>query len=639
MKNREILLNKEQIEAINTTKGNLLILASAGTGKTTTIVERYVNLVENHKFNPNEIMMTTFTNKAAKDMVEKIRKRTDKIPFYVGTMHYLFLKIIRENAEKLSINPNFTLLTEENDKKKIIRDILTGRNIDPATNNVNYLLSRIEKSKNRGINAEDLGDNLDLGDEDKLIEEEIAGGEFVTVNSNVKMLSNYVYKKYQERLKELNKLDFDDILLYAYLLFDKNNEIRKSYQTKLKAIMVDEAQDLNIVQRNILELLQDDNLCLIGDDCQNIYSWRGTSNEFIFNFDKSCKKIVLKENYRSSEEIINNVNRIIDSITFKIDKKLNCTRKGGESIKIKEFNEFKDEISFTAFKIKNLLSKKEFPENIAILFRTNRMGKQIERVFRKNNIPCHLSKSIGFFEREEIKDILSFIKLKLNHDSLFEFERLLNLVEGVGKKRIEQLQEIANNEKINIFDSLKHLDELDSNMQIKEKLSKLKLLLDNQNNNPIESFIKFFNYKKELEKKYSSDPEKIDDKIENINVLSELIKDYDFNDLGIRDFLDSLIDMERKEKNKDKVVLTTIHSAKGLEWKYVYLLGCNETILPSYRGKLNKIKKDDELRLFYVAVSRTKDFLTLTYSLNHDYKELEPSQFLEIIKGDFEDED
>lgn len=631
-----MLLNKEQIEAINTISGNLLILASAGTGKTTTIVERYVNLVEKHNFNPNEIMMTTFTNKAAKDMVEKIRKRTHKIPLYIGTMHSLFLRIIRENTKILDINPNFTLLTEESDKKKIIKGILAEKNIEPTTNNILYLLNRIAKFKNRGINADDLDENASL-EEGNLIEEEIEGGDFVQVHSNIKNLSNYVYKKYQDKLKELNKLDFDDILLYTYLLLNKNKELREHYKNMLKAIMVDEAQDLNVVQRNILELLQNNNLCLIGDDCQNIYSWRGASNEFIFNFDKSHKKIVLEDNYRSSKEIIKNVNKIIDSMAFKIDKKLNYTREGGESIKIKEFNEFNDEIFFITSEVKKLLHKKELPEEIAVLFRTNRIGKQVERAFRKNKIPCHLSRAKGFFEREEIRDILSFIRLRINHNSILDFERLLGLVEGVGKSKIEQLKEISKKEGINIFNSLNYLDRLSANIQTKERLSSLKSLLSDKNHNPLNSFLKFFNYEQKLAEKYFSEPEKVEDKLENIGVLKELILDYEFNDSGIREFLDSLMEIEKKEKDKNKVILTTIHSAKGLEWKYVYLVGCNETILPFYRGKLSKIKRDDELRLFYVAVSRTKDFLTITHSINHNYRELEPSQFLDIIEEGSDD--
>ncbi len=630
----KILLNPEQVDAINTSEGNLLILASAGTGKTTTIVERYVNLVENQGISPNQIMMTTFTNKAAKDMIGKIKKKTDKLPYFIGTMHSLFLKILRDHAEKLNINSNFTLLTEESDKKKLVKLVLLEKNIEPTKNNISYLLRRIEQFKNRGINSDDLDEVLDA-EEEKLVEEEIEG-EFVRVTSSIKRLANFVYKKYQQKLRSLNKLDFDDILLFIYILLDKNKELREEYKNKFKAIMVDEAQDLNIVQRNILELLQSNNLCLIGDDCQNIYAWRGSSNEFIFSFDKSHKKIVLKDNHRSSRNIISNVNKIIDEIAFKIDKKLVCTREDGEVIRIREFRSSRDELSFVAFEIKKLLQSQEKPEDIAILFRTNKIGKQMERILRKNKIPCHLSRAKGFFEREEIRDILSFIKLKINPKSFLDFERLLGLVEGVGKSKLEVLSKIALKEKIDVRGSLDYLDKINLKESTKKSLESLNSILKDNSINPVLSFLNFFEYKLKLEKKYHDTPEKIEDKLENIGILEEFVKDYEFSELGIREFLDSLIDLERKENDKNKIVLTTIHSAKGLEWKHVYLVGCNENILPSYRGSLSKIKRDDELRLFYVAVSRAKDFLTITYSLFKDFENFEPSQFLEIIEGDFE---
>ena len=634
----KIQLNSEQIEAVNTIKGNLLILASAGTGKTTTIVERYVNLVENHKINPEEIMMTTFTNKAAKDMIEKIKKKTKKLPAYIGTMHSLFLRILRENYDKLPIKPNFTLLTEENDKNKIIKQILEKKRIELTNNNVSYFANRIKIFKNRGISHDDLEENPDLDDKEIDFEEEIEGGEFVHVNSKIKKLSNYVYKEYQRILKESNMLDFDDILLFTYSLLSKEEKIREFYMNNLKSIMVDEAQDLNVVQRNILELLQNDNLCIIGDDCQNIYTWRGASNELIFNFDKAHKKIVLKDNYRSTKTLIENINRIIGSLASKIDKNLQCTREEGNKIKIKEFYNFEEETSFIADEAKRLLRKKESAGDIAVLFRTNNLGKQTERVFRKNKIPCHLSRSKGFFDREEIRDVLAFLRLKINPSSVLEFERVLNLVGGVGKSKIEKLKEIYEKNKMPIRESLSCLNLLNTNLQVKENLAKLNILLKDEKQNPIESFLRFFNYKHNLDKKYNLDPNKIEDKQENINILIELFKEYNPTLKGISDFLDSLIEIGKKEKDKGKVILSTIHSAKGLEWKHVYLAGCNETILPFYKNDLSSIKRDDELRLFYVAVSRAKDFLTITYSLTSNWRDLEPSQFLEIIEGDFEDE-
>jgi len=629
----QILLNGEQMKAVNTIKGNLLILASAGTGKTTTIVERYINLVENCNIKPDEIMMTTFTKKAANDMVEKIKKRTKKLPKYIGTMHSLFLKILRDNCEKISIDPNFTLLTEENDKKKIIRETLNKRGIKNDSGNIFYFLGRINGFKSRGITAESLGESLGLESEG---EEEIEG-EVISVNKDIKKHAIGVYKEYQETLKNSNSLDFDDILLKTYQLLNEDNGVREYYSDKFRMIMIDEAQDLNVVQRNILELLQNDNLCIIGDDCQNIYSWRGASNDLIFKFDKKHKKIILKDNYRSTREIINAVNKIIKSFAFKIDKDLNCTREQGNQVSIRDFYSFSEEIEFLISEVERLLKNKTKHEDIAILFRTNNLGKQIERWFRRNKIPCHLSRSMGFLDREEIRDIIAFLRLKANPHSLIEFERISKLIEGFGNAKLEQLKLISHKNNCSILDSLNYLDQINLNSELKTRIAKLRIIIKDDKNDPINSFLKFFDYNYKINKKYKSEPEKIEDKEENIETLKELYKGYAYDEKGLRDFLDSLIEIGKKEKSKGKIVLSTIHSAKGLEWRYVFLSGCNDTILPFYRGKLSKIKKDDELRLFYVAVSRAKDFLTITHSMNNNWQELEPSQFLEIIEGEVED--
>ncbi|MBI2629853.1 ATP-dependent helicase [Candidatus Pacearchaeota archaeon] len=627
----EFELNKAQIEAINTKEGNLLIIASAGTGKTTTIVERYVNLVENCNFSPEEIMMTTFTNKAAKDMIEKISKRTRKIPKYIGTMHSLFLRILRDNYKEAGIMPGFTLLTEESDKKKIIKEIIMKLGLKPAKDNLLYFLDRINKFKNAGVSYEDLKEDMNFEEANKLIEEDIEG-EIIRVDSEIKKLGVKVYKEYQKELNESNILDFDDILLLTYKLFEKNEKIRNYYSNKFKAIMVDEAQDLNVVQRNILEQLQNNNLCLIGDDCQNIYSWRGASNELIFSFDKKHRKIILEDNYRSNKEIIHAVNKIIQGLSFKIDKKLKCTREKGEKIRIKEFYSFNEEVDSLVSEAEKLIKNKEKAGDIAVLLRTNNLGKQIERAFRRNKIPCHLSGARGFLDREEIRDTIAFLKLKVNPHSRLEFERVLNLIEGVGKAKIDKLKELSDKNNSPITDSLNYLGGLGFSLQIAYKLSKLNIILRDYTKNPIESFLKFFGYSEKISRKYSNEPEKIEDKEENIETLKELFNDFKQDNKGITAFLDSLIEMEKREKDKNKIILSTIHSAKGLEWKHVFIAGCNDKIIPFYFDNLSKVKRDDELRLFYVAVSRAKDFLTITYSNNHDWRWLEPSPFLKIIR-------
>src|SRR3989338_820271 len=554
---KELILNEDQLSAINTLNGNLLILASAGTGKTTTIVERYLNLVNNHGYKSGEILMTTFTNKAAKDMIEKIAKKTNGIPGWAGTMHSLFLRILRENRQLISPKGNFTLITDDYEKKKIVRQILEKNNINTREDFVSYFMNRIARFKNTGV----------------LLEE---------------------------------------------------------YKKKFKIIMVDEAQDLNVVQIRILNLLENNNLCLIGDDCQNIYEWRGSSNELVFKFDKTHQKVILKENHRSTARIIEGINKTINALDFKIDKALVCTRERGSKIRVEGFEDFKTEINYIVYEIKRLLERGVKKEDIAVLFRTNNLGKQVEKAFRRNRIPCHLSRARGFFEREEVKDVLAFLKLKVNPYSMPDFERVAKLISGFGKVKLEKVRELARKKDCSYVDALAFSEDITKDIELAGELKRTRLIL-REESHPLRAFLTEFRYIDRLDRKYEDEPEKLDDKHENIKLIEDLFKGHSPDAAGIQEFLDGLIELDKKEKTKDKVILSTIHSAKGLEWKYVFLAACNEKILPFYKGELTRIKKDSELRLFYVAISRAKDFLIISHSAKNNWKELNPSRFLDII--------
>src|SRR3989338_6722250 len=438
----KLSLNNAQKEAINTTEGNLLIIASAGTGKTTTIVERYANLVKNLGYSQDEIMMTTFTNKAARDMIDKISKRTDKIPVWIGTMHSLFLRILRENAGLILKNSNFTLITDDSEKKKIVKEIAKKEKINVNEDDVIYISSEIE---------------------DKRV---------------------LFYKKYQEFLKNANLLDFDDILLYTLELFEKYPNIKEKYSQIFKAIMVDEAQDLNVVQIKILNHLVRDNVCLIGDDCQNIYEWRGSSNELVFQFEKKHKKIILEDNYRSTGNIIDAVNKTIKSMKFKIPKKLICTKEKGDRVVMQGFGDIEEEIDYIIENIKKIKQKEPLHE-IAILTRTNYLGKDIERGLIRNKIPCHLSKSKGFFEREETKDILSYLNILLNPHSSVDFERLIKILPGIGNVSISKINDFALKNNLNYLEILEKIDLININDQVKYSL---RIILNSvkEAGNPIE---------------------------------------------------------------------------------------------------------------------------------------------------------
>ncbi|GEM_PF-2050542 len=630
-KNIDFPLNKEQMEAVQFVNGNLLIVASAGTGKTTTIVERYVNLVKNHGYKPSEILMTTFTNKAAKDMVKKIFERTGEEPPYVGTMHSLFLKILRTHAKLILPSQDFTII-DDSDKKKIVRRILAKENIKSKSDNLRYFLMWISKFKNRAILADSLSTDTSLDDiKEQGIIEDVLDDAIIKVDPSLRKYVNKVYKKYEESLRKNNQIDLDDILLLTLKLFQNHPEIKDFYSNKFKAIMVDEAQDLNIVQIRILNLIKHNNLCLIGDDCQNIYEWRGSSNELVFDFNETQNKVFLKDNYRSGKNIISAINKVIDSMSFKIDKQLNGTKNHNGEIIIQSFSNFDEEAEFIVNHIKELLKKGTSKEEIAVLFRTNRIGKVIERELRRNKIPCYLSKSKDFFEREEIKDIISFLKLKINPYSTIDFERLLVLLEGIGNVKAKKFEEIAKKHKCSYIEALDFHDELKmSEISIRE-LSKLKSVINSVGKNSLTVFLKDFGYISYLRNKYHEESEKLNDKLENIKVFEEIFGEESTKE-EIKAFLDELIELEKREKTRDKVTLSTIHSAKGLEWEYVFLASCNEKTLPFYIKDLKKIKRDSELRLFYVAISRAKSSLIITHYDETDWgKELERSQFLEIL--------
>ncbi|MDA3836447.1 MAG: ATP-dependent helicase [Nanoarchaeota archaeon] len=625
-----VSLNSEQEKAANILEGNLLIIASAGTGKTTTIVERYINLLDKKKLKPHEIMMTTFTNKAAKDMVKKIEKKTTKISPFIGTMHSLFLRILRENPRLAFKGKNYTIITESAEQKKIIREILESEEMSKRSDAVSYFLRWIGKFKNRGILAEDLNweGGIDEAKETGLIPE-MLDDEIIYVDPLWRGKVNLIYKKYQEYLHAHSLLDFDEILILTYRLFEENPSLLNEYKTQFKSIMVDEAQDLNVIQVKILDQLKNNNLCLIGDDCQNIYEWRGSSNDLIFNFEENEEKIYLEKNYRSTDNIIKAVNKTIESMDNKLDKRLVSTRDPLEHIEIKGFRKSEEETEWVVDKVERLIESGEAKEEIAILFRTNMIGKSLEREFRRKGIPCHLAKSAGFFDREEIRDLLSFLKLVINPDSQMDFERIIGLVKGLGKVKLKKIMQRAQKENISFVTAIEDLSSYDFVQEINMRLTLLHRTLISED--PLNAFLKDFEYIEYLEDKYEIEQRKFNDKLENIQVFIDLFDQAKEEEKNVLDFLDSLIDIEKKEKTEDKVVLSTIHGAKGLEWKHVFVISCNEKTLPFYKDELTKSKRDSELRLFYVAISRAKDNLVLTYSRFQGFKYAEPSQFLEII--------
>ncbi|MCK4997281.1 ATP-dependent helicase [Candidatus Pacearchaeota archaeon] len=622
-------LNQEQQKAANILTGNLLIIASAGTGKTTTIVERYLRLLDSG-VRPDEIIMTTFTNKAAKDMINKISKRTNKISPFVGTMHSIFLRILRDNKKLVFGEIEATLMTDRKETNQILKGIIKNIGINPNANAVRYFSGWISKFKSRCIFADSLsweGGIDELKSSGQI--SELMDDELVVIDASWRSKVNHVYKMYQKYLEEKNLMDFDEVLMLTYKLFNDNDEIRNEYKNNFKSIMVDEAQDLNVVQMKILELLENNNLCLIGDDCQNIYEWRGSSNDLVFKFRENENEITLKENYRSTSHIIKSVNNIIDSMKNKIDKELVLTRAEGNRVTIDICGGQFDEIERIADKIESRVEYGEKFEDMAVLFRTNFVGKMIQRELLKRQIPCHLSRSVDFFDREEIKDMISFLKLKVNAFSAIDFERIVGLIEGIGKIKIEKFIYLANKNDMSLVECLDFATELKVRPESLERIQILKECLMDDNSNAVDLFINKFGYLDILANKYAKQESKLSDKFENLRVFQKLFQDMNGNE-DIIGFLDSIMETDKREVTSGKVVLTTIHGAKGLEWKHVFIASVNERTLPFYKMELSDAKRDSELRLFYVAVSRAKDNLHITCSKS--FRMEQPSHFLELIE-------
>jgi DNA helicase-2/ATP-dependent DNA helicase PcrA len=619
-------LNEKQKEAVIQTEGPVLIVAGAGAGKTKTIIHRIMHLIEN-EVNPSSILAITFTNKAGREMKERIIKAFEKnqelflkngkqLPF-IKTFHSLGVYIIKENSLKLGLPTHFTIL-DKSDSKKMIKNILEELSIEPKEY-LDKVLSIISTEKSRAVDF-DTYNQLESHD---------------FTSQTVKK----VWRLYEEKKQKEKSLDFDDLLLKTLWLLKKDEKIREYYQNKWQYIHIDEYQDTNKIQDEISNILafKHHNIAVVGDTDQNIYSWRGADIKNMLSFEKrypDTKIILLEQNYRSSKTIINVANDIISKNSLRIPKKLFTENKEGEKVSIYEaFNEG-DEAYWAAFKIKSLIEKGVNPNEIAVLFRANFQSRIFEEAFLAYGVKYQM---IGtkFFERKEIKDCLSYIKASLNTENLSDFLRIINTPpRGIGKTTVDKIllgQEDdlpqKTKEKIQNFKNL---------------LLKIKVFIENHKvSESIKYILEISSMKDELEK---SKKEEDMERLENLMELVSLSIHYDDREggLGIEDFLTDtslLTDEEEMKEDRNGVKLMTVHSAKGLEFEYVFIVGMEEDLFPHKRFNDKNSTKDDseeERRLFYVAITRGKEKIYLTYSQTRtifgERKINSPSSFLDDIE-------
>lgn len=587
-------LNDKQLEAVEHKDGPCLVLAGAGSGKTKVLTQRIINLIDSG-VSPYNILAITFTNKAAKEMRNRVENELGSITdsIFIGTFHSFGLRILRENYIDIGYTSNITIL-DTDDAKAIVKRILKENGYDPAKYEIRTIINKISSAKNDGISPDEYT-KLFLNDLDIVI--------------------GLVYKEYTKLLKDNNSVDFDDLLLKPVELLKKNKIILEKYQERFKYILVDEYQDTNSIQYELCKLLASKykNIFVVGDANQSIYSFRNADYRNILNFEKdykNAKVILLEENYRSTNNILKAANSVIKNNSE--GKKLNLwsSKRDGELIDYIRCEDEIKEANFVINKIKDLVSNGYKYSDIAVLYRTNAQSRVVEDAFVRNNIPHNIIGSYYFYNRKEIKDLIAYLKLIYNPCDSVSLERIINVPKrGIGAKSIENLRKKATENNISMFDAIDSGKEL----EFKKMILKLQEFSLNANlSDLIEEILSTTGLRMEYEINKSLENEA---KVENLNEFKTVA--LMFEESGIYDlqtFLENIAlvsDRGQYNNDGDEVSIMTLHSAKGLEFNVVFLLGMEEGLFPHNRSFNSLSDLEEERRLCYVGITRAKEKLYL----------------------------
>lgn len=594
-------LNDRQKQAVLAADGPVLILAGAGSGKTSVLTTKVAYLIKEKKVNPKNIVAITFTNKAAKEMKERIIDLVGSIGYdiQISTFHSFGLRLIKENYEKLGYEKNFTII-DSDDSLTVIRRIMKDMNIDTTRYNPKFIKNQISSCKNEMVTP-DKYESL--------------------VNDELTDITYKVYKKYQDTLLRNNSLDFDDLLIMPIVLFKKHPEVLQQYQELFKYIFIDEYQDTNEAQYILSKMISDKykNICVVGDDSQSIYSWRGANFKNILNFEKDYKNanvILLEQNYRSTKTILNAANSVIKNNVMKKDKKLWTENEEGEKIKYVRAVDEKDEASYVTNEIRKLNNEGVSLDDIAVLYRTNAQSRTIEEGFLNSNIPYRIVGAFAFYSRKEIKDLLAYLKLIYNTKDDVSLIRIINYPKrGIGAKTIDNLSMDAVLNDSSMFDVIKKGKELEfKNLILDMKQSSEQLSLTET----IDMVLEKSGIKRELESEHSLEA---DIRLENLEEFKSISKTFEEESgiASLEEFLNeiSLVSdvNEQKTDDKEKVTLMTTHAVKGLEFKYVFIVGMEENIFPHANSMEEQGGLEEERRLCYVAITRAKKKLYILNAL------------------------
>ena len=606
-------LNDKQLEACCTTDGPLLILAGAGSGKTRVITHRIAYLIDEMSVNPYNILAITFTNKAAAEM----RERVDNLVGFgaervgVSTFHSMCVRILRKHIDKIGGTSSFTIY-DASEQKTVVKEVLKYLQLDPKLYPERAMLSAISKAKEGYMTPDDYEKEHAASFRDQKIAE--------------------VYREYQKRLQSNNALDFDDLIFKTIFLFETNPDVLAEYQTRFKYIMVDEYQDTNHTQFILVKMLAAKyrNLCVVGDDDQSIYKFRGATIENILNFEEQfdCNAdtdvIKLEQNYRSTQNILNCANQLISNNQSRKGKNLWTASGDGEKVTVYKASSERSEAKFVADTILEDINKGRKYNDHAILYRMNAQSNALEQTFIQSGIPYKIIGGLKFYDRKEIKDILAYLSVINNHFDFLRLRRIINEPKrGIGEATVNALEQITSDlgdspihimqeadmlaplvkrskQLMPVGDMLSELTELSDTLPLAELLDKL---------------LDMTGYKRHLEMQGDEGLTRL----ENINELKSTMSSYEENadEPSLSGFLEEIslyTDVDNLDSDADYVVLMTMHSAKGLEFPIVFVVGMEDNIFPSSRSLESEADTEEERRLAYVAVTRAKEKLYLTHA-------------------------
>ncbi|MDZ7715424.1 MAG: UvrD-helicase domain-containing protein [Balneolaceae bacterium] len=630
-------LNEQQRRAVKHTEGPLLIVAGAGSGKTRVLTYRIAYLIASDKADPGEILALTFTNKAAREMKDRIQNLIGENAnrLWMGTFHSVFSKILRFEAEKLGFTSNYSIY-DTDDSQNAIKQILRENNYDPKEIQPRVIQRRISDAKNELILPGQYRERF--------------------VHSTLDDITAKIYEIYVKRLKQNNAMDFDDLLIKPIELFNKHEDVLEKYQDRFKYILIDEYQDTNHAQYKVTNMLANkyENLCVVGDDAQSIYSFRGADITNILNFKQDYENAVeipLEQNYRSTKAILKAADSIIKQNSGQLEKTLWTDNDIGDTITVLDNYDERDEANRVANYINELKMRKGYQFNdFAILYRTNYQSRVFEEILRRKGITYQLVGGLSFYSRKEIKDILAYLTLLSNPDDDTNLLRIINEPSrGIGNKSLHDLTSKARASNLSLWNMLENVEEADlykpAENSVKEFVAMInELKQDLQNDVPLSEVTKKLleksGYMKALVEENSP---KSMSRRENINELQNAISYFEKNTKNpkLSNFLQeiSLItDTDKYDEEKPAVTLMTVHAAKGLEFPVVFVVGLEEELFPVGSRNYEDVNIEEERRLFYVAITRAQKELFFSHCRSrYKYGEEQPkmrSRFLDEVSSD-----